>query len=238
MRRSVAAWQACITWCPHLQRAVSHGCRIMSWPGIPRAAACVSQLMPRTLIVSERQKERGRERAQLEKVGRTCLRSPKAQGESWARATPGWSAGLYTQSWNRPDHVRKAGALCDKLTPGNSNRQKEDMEKENMAGGECWRRRWEGRKGHQLYWPVSCPQNRWRPHLFFSEWPNQKMALPMEREGQRGGEGEETGSKCTPKQISKCRAQRAQRPQRGDHPHRVGGVLYHPHLILLSARLH
>lgn len=38
------------------------------------------------------------------------------------------------QSRNRPDQVRKAGALCDKLTPGNNNRQEEDMEKENMAG--------------------------------------------------------------------------------------------------------
>lgn len=45
------------------------------------------------------------------------------------------------QSWNRPDQVRKAAALCDKLTPGNNHRQEEDMEKENMAGGECWRGR-------------------------------------------------------------------------------------------------
>lgn len=42
-----------------------------------------------------------------------------------------------------------------------------------------------------------------------------------------------SGSCCTWKQINKCGAQW---PQRRDHPHRVCGVPYHPHLLLL--RLH
>lgn len=53
-----------------------------------------------------------------------------------------------------------------------------------------------------------------------SESIKKRSFLWREREGR-----EKTGSKCTPKQISKCGAQW---PQRGDHPHRVGSVLYHP----------
>lgn len=39
------------------------------------------------------------------------------------------------QSLNRCNQVRKACALCDKLTSGKKNRQKEEMEKESMVGG-------------------------------------------------------------------------------------------------------
>lgn len=39
------------------------------------------------------------------------------------------------QSLNRCNQVRKACVLCDKLTSGKKNRQKEEMEKGSMAGG-------------------------------------------------------------------------------------------------------
>lgn len=39
------------------------------------------------------------------------------------------------QSLNRCNQVRKACVLCDKLTSGNKNRRKEEMEKESTAGG-------------------------------------------------------------------------------------------------------
>lgn len=39
------------------------------------------------------------------------------------------------QSLNRCNQVRKACVLCDKLTSGNKNTQKEEMEKESMEGG-------------------------------------------------------------------------------------------------------
>ena len=50
----------------------------MSWPGIPRAAACVTHLMQGTLGVSERQRkreregERGRERESRKDIFDVC----------------------------------------------------------------------------------------------------------------------------------------------------------------------
>lgn len=202
----------------------------MSWPGIPRAAACVSQLMPRTLFVSERERERERETVS-EKVGRTCLMSAKAQGESWARATPARSAGLCTPVMESPRPSEKSWCSLWQTDLGQQ-RQTERGYGEGKDGG--WgvlegEVRMEKRTSALLTCVLSTKQTTL--HLLFNEWLSHKMILPMEREGGT----EKTGSKSTPKQISKCGAQW---PQRGDHPHRVGGVLYHPHLLLLPARLH
>lgn len=204
----------------------------MSWPGIPRAAACVSQLMPRTLTVSERQRER---EAVAEKVERTCLMSAKAQGESRARATSARSAGSRTPITESPRPSEKSWCSLWQTDPGQQQQTGRGYGEGkhggagSVGGGEAGM---EERTSALLTCVLSTKQ---RDPSFAPLWVTQskkkkKGPSDGEREGGRDREGgrEQTGSKCTPKQISKCGAQW---PQRGDQPHRVGGVLHHPHLF-------
>lgn len=141
---------------------------------------------------------------------------------------------VHTNHWIAAT-VRKACVLCDKLTSGKKNRQKEEMEKESMAGG------WGSVIEHGLnigldpYWALSCPKKT--PHQR-CPFPGSPMINSIEKYPSFFREQPwwykikkyKIGSKCTPKQISKCGAQW---PQRRDHPHGVCGVLHHPHLLLL-----
>lgn len=201
----------------------------MSWPGIPRAAACVSQLMLRTLTVSERQRGTERE-AVAEKVERTCLMCAKAQGESWARATPARSAGLCTPITESPRPSEKSWCSLWQ-TDLRQQQQTERGYGEGKHGGAGSVGGGGGNGEKDISFIDLRLVHKTEDPSFAPLWVTQsKKNGPSygERGRDREGGREQTGSKCTPKQISKCGAQW---PQRGDQPHRVGGVLYHPHLF-------
>lgn len=122
----------------------------MSWPGIPRAAACVTHLMRGGPSASERESE---------SAGRTYWTSAGEkdgrEGEVGPCHPPLDMLVCTQQSLNRCDRVRKACVLCDKLTPGYKNTQRKRRRRARRVGG------WGGgrRKKPQRAWTCFFSSN-------------------------------------------------------------------------------
>lgn len=210
----------------------------MSWPGIPRAAACVTHLMQGD---THRKWETGRDAA-AKRAGRTyriCAEQGLGGGRGegiWVHVIPAWCSCLYTPIIESLQPSEKS--LCSLW-------QTDLGQKGQTEGGNGDRKHgwWGGEEaaiengvniGLDPYWAASRLQRPGHrlPFLCFRVVDSFKKESPsfLKSNPDFFSLFFLKGSECTPKQISKCGAQW---PHCWDHPHRVCGLFHHPHLFLL-----